>query len=128
MGRDVRGGRTMSEAVTPYGRRSDDRIVGLEADLRVVRELLNQHLQQERDQAVQVTELAGSVAALVKSVERIEQRDADQQRDLRVLNEVLSQARGGWRTLLGVGVIIGTLVTCIAWALDHLSLFGGGTK
>lgn len=55
MGRDVRGGRTMSEAVTPYGRRSDDRIVGLEADLRVVRELLNQHLQQERDQAVQVT-------------------------------------------------------------------------
>lgn len=125
MGRDVRGGRTMSEAVTPYGRRSDDRIVGLEADLRVVRELLNQHLQQERDQAVQVTELAGSVAALVKSVERIEQRDADQQRDLRVLNEVLSQARGGWRTLLGVGVIIGTLVTCIAWALDHLSLFGG---
>ena len=128
MGRDVRGGRTMSEAVTPYGRRSDDRIVGLEADLRVVRELLNQHLQQERDQAVQVTELAGSVAALVKSVERIEQLDADQQRDLRVLNEVLSQARGGWRTLLGVGVIIGTLVTCIAWALDHLSLFGGGTK
>ena len=128
MGRDVRGGRNMSEAVMPYGRRSDDRIVGLEADLRVVRELLNQHLQQERDQAVQVTELAGSVAALVKSVERIEQRDADQQRDLRVLNEVLSQARGGWRTLLGVGVIIGTLVTCIAWALDHLSLFGGGTK
>ncbi|MFO1359603.1 hypothetical protein [Plasticicumulans sp.] len=125
MGRDVRGGRNMSEAVMPYGRRSDDRIVGLEADLRVVRELLNQHLQQERDQAVQVTELAGSVAALVKSVERIEQRDADQQRDLRVLNEVLSQARGGWRTLLGVGVIIGTLVTCIAWALDHLSLFGG---
>lgn len=109
----------------PYGRRSDDRIVGLEADLRVVRELLNQHLQQERDQAVQITELAGSVAALVKSVERIEQRDADQQRDLRVLNEVLSQARGGWRMLLGVGVIIGTLVTCIAWALDHLSLFGG---
>ena len=125
MGRDVRGGRNMSEAVMPYGRRSDDRIVGLEADMRVVRELLNQHLQQERDQAVQVTELAGSVAALVKSVERIEQRDADQQRDLRVLNEVLSQARGGWRTLLGVGVIIGTLVTCIAWALDHLSLFGG---
>lgn len=127
MGRDVRGGTKMSEA-TPQYRRADDRVVGLEAELRSVRELLNLHLQQERDQALQVTALAASVASLVKSVERIETRDVEQQQDLRVLNEVLSQARGGWRTLLGVGVVIGTLVTCIAWALDHLTLFGGGGK
>ena len=127
MGRNVRGGTKMSEAMPQY-RRADDRVVGLEAELRSVRELLNLHLQQERDQALQVTALAASVASLVKSVDRIETRDAEQQQDLRVLNEVLSQARGGWRTLLGVGVVIGTRVTCIAWARDHLPLFGGGGK
>ena len=127
MGRDVRGSTKMSEAMPQY-RRSDDRVAGLEAELCSVRELLNLHLQQERDQALQVTALAASVASLVKSVERIETRDAEQQQELRVLNEVLSQARGGWRTLLGVGVVIGTLVTCIARALDHLTLFGGGGK
>lgn len=115
----------MSEAMPQY-RRADDRIVGLEADLRTVRDLLHQHLQQERDQAVQVAQLAGSVSSLVESVKRIEQRDALQQKELHVLNEVLSQARGGWRALLGVGVILGTLVAFVAWVIDHLSLFGGG--
>lgn len=107
-------------------RRADDRLAGVELDLRAVRDLLHMHLQQERDQAVQVATLSGTVSALAKSLDRIEQRDAEQQASLLALNEVLNQARGGWRAVLGIGIVVGGIAAAIAWLIDHLSLFGGG--
>ncbi|RTL40572.1 MAG: hypothetical protein EKK53_15400 [Burkholderiales bacterium] len=41
---------------------------------------------------------------------------------LEAMSELLSQARGGWRTLMWVGGAVATVASAITWAINHLAL------
>lgn len=117
----------MSEIIPAYPvRRADDRVALLEEELRQQRGALLAHLEQERQMAVTVAGLVAEVRRLADSLARIEVRDADQQKSLTVLNELLSQARGALRVLVWIGAVAGALWAAGTWLVDHLHVFGGG--
>jgi hypothetical protein len=59
--------------------------------------------------------LQAQVAALEKSM-------AAMQADVRVIRDAVTEARGGWRTLLLLGGAAATMGGAIAWALQHVKL------
>lgn len=53
------------------------------------------------------------VAEQTKTLERMAER-------LDAMNELLSQARGGWRTLMWAGGAMAGLGSAITWAVQHI--------
>jgi hypothetical protein len=62
----------------------------------------------------EIAELRGDIAELKAGM-------AGVQLALQTIQATLSEARGGWRTLMLVGGAGTTLGGCLAWALEHLT-------
>jgi hypothetical protein len=53
---------------------------------------------------------------------RLEEDMAEIKADIKAMREILSEARGSWRTLVMIGGACGTIGAAVSWAVSHLSV------
>jgi hypothetical protein len=59
--------------------------------------------------------------ALQATVESLERDMADMKADVRVIRDAITEARGGWKTLLAIGGAAASVSAGVTWALQHLT-------
>lgn len=73
---------------------------------------------------VEFGEMKGQVQALQGQVADIKAKQAAMDAKLDLVLDKLSEARGGWKTLMVLGGAASTLGAGVTWALQHLHLKG----
>lgn len=91
---------------------SPDNLAVMVAVLRERTEVLGREMRELKDaQREQREEMRRSQEALASKLDNV--------------LTVMSEARGGWRTLLAIGGAAGTLGAGIAWVIEHFANRGG---
>lgn len=55
-------------------------------------------------------------------LDRLEADMTEIKSDIKAMREILSEARGSWRTLVMIGGACGTVGAAISWAVSHLNI------
>lgn len=66
--------------------------------------------------------LEGEVQALRDMITAQNLTLASLQKELASVNQMLSEARGGWKTLLWLGGASATMGSAVTWAFQHLQI------
>jgi prefoldin subunit 5 len=80
------------------------------------------HHQQELTEArIDIARLEVQYENLDSKVDQLQVSNAKQVQQLQEILNTLSEARGGWRTLMIVGGAAGVIGSAVTWAASHLS-------
>jgi prefoldin subunit 5 len=66
--------------------------------------------------------LEGEVKAIVKTLEEQNKTLAALTKELGEIKTTLSEAKGGWKTLVWIGGASATAAGCVTWIMQHLKL------
>lgn len=77
------------------------------------------HQQELTEARINIARLESTVAYLTASIEKVEANQAAQGEKLDQVLATLSEARGGWRTLMLVGGAASAAGGLISWAVTH---------
>lgn len=65
---------------------------------------------------------AATCSAHEVRLDHIEANIKEMKDDIRAMREILSEARGSWRTLLMIGGACGSIGAAISWAVSNISI------
>lgn len=82
-------------------------------------EQVNQTLQLSKAQQ-DIVRLEVEVAHMARSIEALTETMAEQGKSLAEIHRILSEARGGWKTLMIAGGIASALGGGVAWLVSHV--------
>ena len=74
------------------------------------------------DEAVQVARLEEKFSAMKSDIERLEAQVVEMSGKLDTVLQALTEAKGGWKTLMAVGGAAAAMATASSWIINHVSV------